>query len=170
MAARTGLFSVRGWCSEGAGCGGALGGPALAGGALGGPVPPVMGPMPMALSTLDTEAQAPPWYGEYTWFDTDDTDLGPCESTGVWAGVPGPGAGGGVAGCAAVQPDEGCGDSVGMVGSAGGTDAGCTELGLGSGDGAADCGDLSGSGVVWPAPAPTPAPAPQGTRLAGLAG
>lgn len=39
-----------------------------------------------------------------------------------------------------------------MVGSAGGTDAGCTELGFGKGLGAADWGDLSGMGVVWPAP------------------
>lgn len=111
-------------------------------------------------STLDTEAA---WYGEYTWLETDDTDLGPCESMGVCAGVPGPGAGGGVAGIdSCAELDDGCGDSVGMVGSAGGTDAGCTEWGLGSGLGAADCGDLSGTGVVWPAP--------HGIRLAGLAG
>jgi len=79
----------------------------------------------------------------------DDTDLGPWQSTGVCAGVPGPGGGVLVMARAAAVAD-GCGDRVGMVGSVGGTDVGGTECGLGSGDGAADCGDRSGNGVLCP--------------------
>lgn len=51
-------------------------------------------------------------------------------SPGVFSGLSA-----GVGGCAA-----GCGDSVGIVWSAGGTEAGC-EWGFGKGDGAADGGD-----------------------------
>lgn len=74
-----------------------------------------------------------------TWFDTDETDFGPWKcpsgvhttlsSSGLCAG--GWWWGGG-----------GCGDSVGIVGSGGGIEAGCgTECGFGSGDGATDAGD-----------------------------
>lgn len=96
-------------------------------------------------------------FAQLTWFDTEETDLGPLRSEGVAAGVTFSWDSEGVAGWGWPAPlldVGGWGLRVGIVWSAGGTDAGW-EWGFGSGDGAAEAGEpTDGTGTVSPRPLP----------------